>query len=141
MMLSFEKVNVMQEKIAHLTFIQGVINRMAANSFLVKGWTVALVAALLAIAADKVTFSYLLVVSVPVILFWGLDTYYLTQEKLYRELYKDVAKKSLIDFDMDASGLKSQIPSLLSVAKSISVGPFYAVILLLLIVMYFRSCV
>lgn len=131
----------MQEKIAHLTFIQGVINRMAANSFLVKGWTVALVAALLAIAADKVTFSYLLVVSVPVILFWGLDTYYLTQEKLYRELYKDVAKKSLIDFDMDASGLKSQIPSLLSVAKSISVGPFYAVILLLLIVMYFRSCV
>lgn len=131
----------MQEKIAHLTFIQGVINRMAANSFLVKGWTVALVAALLAIAADKVTFSYLLVVSVPVILFWGLDTYYLTQEKLYRELYKDVAKKNLIDFDMDASGLKSQIPSLLSVAKSISVGPFYAVILLLLTVMYFRSCV
>jgi len=34
------------EKIAHLGFIQGAINRMGNNSFLVKGWTVALVAGL-----------------------------------------------------------------------------------------------
>lgn len=132
----------MDEKIAHLTFIQGVINRMAANSFLVKGWTIALVAALLAIAAEKVTFAYLLVVLVPVLLFWWLDTYYLIQEKLYRELYKDVAQKvpSSIDFDMDASVFKGQIDSTVKIARSSSVGPFYLVIVILLVVMYLRSC-
>ena len=132
----------MDEKIAHLTFIQGVINRMAANSFLVKGWTIALVAALLAIAAEKVTFSYLLVVLVPVLLFWWLDTYYLTQEKIYRALYKDVAKKcpGAIDFDMDASFFKCQIDSTFKIAKSSSIGPFYVVIVLLLVIMYLRSC-
>lgn len=132
----------LDEKIAHLTFVQGVINRMAANSFLVKGWTIALVAALLAIAAEKITFAYLLVVLVPVLLFWWLDTYYLVQEKLYRELYKDVAQRvpSSIDFNMDASIFKSQIDSIVKVARSISVGPFYLVIVLLLFVMYLRSC-
>lgn len=132
----------LDEKIAHLTFAQAVINRMAANSFLVKGWTIALVAALLAISAEKITFSYLLVVLVPILLFWWLDTYYLVQEKLYRELYRDIAKKNCdtIDFNMDASVFKGSIDSIAKVAKSSSVGPFYLVIVLLLIVMYLRSC-
>ncbi len=132
----------LDEKIAHLTFVQGVINRMAANSFLVKGWTIALVAALLAIAAEKVTFAYLLVVLVPVLLFWWLDTYYLIQEKLYRELYKDVAQKDpgSINFNMDVSIFKGQIDSTLKVARSSSIWPFYLVIMLLLFIMYLRSC-
>ncbi|RWX75348.1 hypothetical protein, partial [Pseudomonas aeruginosa] len=100
----------MDSKIAHLTFVQGVISRMAANSFLVKGWTIALVAALLAIGADKLTFSYLIIVLVPVILFWWLDAFYLHQETLYRKLYEIVASKEDrdIDFDMNALGLKNQ---------------------------------
>ncbi len=32
----------MDEKIAHLGFIQDVINRMGSNSFMIKGWCVAL---------------------------------------------------------------------------------------------------
>lgn len=132
----------MADKIAHLTFVQGVVNRMAANSFLVKGWTIALVAALLAIAAEKITLSYMLVVLVPIFLFWWLDSYYLNQEKLYRELYKDVANKKneLIDFNMDASIYKNRIDSVLKIAKSPSVGPFYLTIIALLVVLYFRAC-
>ncbi|MGY1950138.1 hypothetical protein [Pseudomonas pergaminensis] len=132
----------MDEKIAHLTFIQGVVNRMAANSFLVKGWTIALIAALLAIAADKITFAYMLVVLVPVILFWWLDSYYLMQERLYRELYKDVSQKASgsIDFNMDSSTYKGRVESFFEIARSSSVGPFYLVIVALLVVMYFRSC-
>ena len=34
----------MQQKLKHLEFIQGVINRLATNSFLMKGWSVVLVA-------------------------------------------------------------------------------------------------
>ena len=34
----------MENKIKHLEIIQGVINRMAGNSFALKGWAVTLVA-------------------------------------------------------------------------------------------------
>ncbi|HBO6814366.1 hypothetical protein P3818_09685 [Pseudomonas aeruginosa] len=131
----------MDSKIAHLTFVQGVISRMAANSFLVKGWTIALVAALLAIGADKFTFSYLIIVLVPVILFWWLDAFYLHQETLYRKLYEIVASKEDrdIDFDMNALGLKNQIKSFKEIAVSKSISPFYLVIIGLLFVMYVRA--
>lgn len=41
----------MENKQKHLEFIQMAINRMASNLFLLKGWTVALIAALFALAA------------------------------------------------------------------------------------------
>lgn len=131
----------MDEKIAHLTFIQGVINRMAANSFLVKGWTIALVAALLAIAADKITLTYTAIVLFPVLLFWWLDTFYLIQEKLYRKLYEEVSLKTNdeINFDMNVSIFRSEISSFKEIAFSKSVGPFYLVIVALLVVMYLRT--
>ena len=34
----------MDNKIKHLELIQGIINRMAGNSFMLKGWAVTLVA-------------------------------------------------------------------------------------------------
>ena len=37
----------MEQKLKHLEFIQGVINRLATNSFQMKGWSVVLVAAIL----------------------------------------------------------------------------------------------
>lgn len=39
-------------KVKHLEMIQAVINRMAQNSFLLKGWSVVLTAAIFALAAD-----------------------------------------------------------------------------------------
>ncbi|WP_435354079.1 hypothetical protein [Morganella morganii] len=50
----------MDNKIAHLGFIQGVINRMGSNSFMIKGWCVALVAAIFALSADKANSSFAL---------------------------------------------------------------------------------
>ena len=48
-----------ENKIRHLEMIQGVINRMASNSFMLKGWAVTLVAGIFALAAkdtDKLYF-------------------------------------------------------------------------------------
>jgi len=36
----------MEKKLKHLEMLQGVINRMANNSFLLKGWSVVLISAL-----------------------------------------------------------------------------------------------
>ena len=38
----------MDKKLKHLEMVQGVINRMASNSFMLKGWAVTLVAGIFA---------------------------------------------------------------------------------------------
>ena len=43
----------MDRKLKHLDFIQGVINRLSTNSFLLKGWSVVLVSALFALTASN----------------------------------------------------------------------------------------
>lgn len=95
----------MDNKIKHLEMIQGVINRMAKNSFMLKGWAVTLAAGIFALASKDTDKMYFLISYVPVIVFWFLDSYYLLQERLYRDLYNDVRKKSNseIDFSLNAS--------------------------------------
>ena len=43
----------MDNKIKYLELIQGVINRLATNSFQMKGWSVVLVAAILVLLARE----------------------------------------------------------------------------------------
>ena len=102
----------MDNKIKHMEMIQSVINRMAGNSFALKGWAVTLVAGIFALSSKDVDKMYFLIAYVPIIVFWGLDTYYLLQERLYRSLYNKVRnmKEVEIDFDMNtkSSGLQSE---------------------------------
>ena len=95
----------MENKLNHLQMIQGIINRMASNSFALKGWAVTLVAGIFALAGKDTDKSYFLVAYLPIIIFWGLDGYYLLQERLYRALYDKVRllPEEKIDFSMKAS--------------------------------------
>ena len=79
------------EKIKHLDYIQAVITRMNANSFQLKGWMVTLSSALLALSASTKNYNFVLVAILPVMIFWFMDAYYLTQERKFRGLYNDVA--------------------------------------------------
>ena len=98
-----------EKKLKHLEFIQGVITRMNYNSFLIKGWSVTLVAAIFALAAKDANIRYAIVAYIPVVVFWMLDGFFVSQEKQYRELYRDVAGKeeAAIDFNMNASAWNS----------------------------------
>ena len=80
----------MENKLKHLEMVQSVINRMANNSFMLKGWAVTLVAGIFVLAGKDTDKLYFLVAYIPVIVFWGLDSYYLLQERLYRGLYEKV---------------------------------------------------
>ena len=51
----------MEDKRKHLELVQGVINRMASNSFMLKGWAVTLVAGIFALAATDKDKLYFLV--------------------------------------------------------------------------------
>lgn len=93
----------MLHKMKHLEIIQGVITRMAGNSFALKGWSVTLVTGFFALAGKTPDKIYFLIVYIPIIIFWGLDAYYLMQERLYRTLYSKVTETSEdeIDFNMN----------------------------------------
>ncbi|AMJ40927.1 hypothetical protein [Anaerotignum propionicum] len=92
-------------KIRYLEMIQGIINRMANNSFMLKGWAVTLVAGIFALASKEADKSYFLIAYVPIIIFWGMDSYYLFQERLFRSLYNKVRnlESNKIDFSMKAT--------------------------------------
>ncbi|MDR2065821.1 MAG: hypothetical protein LBP85_08975 [Prevotellaceae bacterium] len=83
--------------------IQGVINRMASNSFLLKGWAVTLLAGIFALAAKDSNFSFFLIAYIPIILFWVLDSYYLQLERKYRVLYNKATETlpEQIDFKLN----------------------------------------
>ena len=102
----------MEKKLKHLEFIQQAINRMASNLFLLKGWTVTLIAAMFALAAKESKALYFVLAYFPTLMFWLLDGYFLSQERRFRSLYDHVAKldESAIDFSMDTQPFKSTPP-------------------------------
>lgn len=84
--------------IKHLEFIQSNVNRMNQNSFQLKGWSITILAALLAIFAASIdnktgsgNVGFIIAAIGPTFLFWLLDSYYLQQERKFRGIYNDVA--------------------------------------------------
>ena len=121
----------MDDKQKHLEFIQGVINRLAGNSFLLKGWTVTLVSALFVLAQKNAIKPYIILTYIPVIMFWLLDGYFLRQERLYRKLYDEVRKKNdgICNYSMDTRPHETQVASWLGVMFSKTLVIFYGTLL------------
>lgn len=80
------------ETVRHLELVQSVVARMAANSFLLKGWSITLAAGLFALAAKDSKPQFLMIAYLPTLAFWALDAYYLRQERLFRCLYNAVRR-------------------------------------------------
>ena len=99
----------MEKKAKHLELIQGVVNRLSTNSFLLKGWSVVLVSALFALSAPNSNVSFVFLAYIPAAIFWGLDAYFLWKERLFRDLYNHVRmlNDGNIDFSMDTKPFQS----------------------------------
>ncbi|MBU2580035.1 hypothetical protein KKF19_03735 [Patescibacteria group bacterium] len=98
----------MENKRKHLEFIQGVITRMAGNLFFLRGWTITLIAALFVLFVKDTNTNYIFIIYFPVIIFWILDGYFLSQERLFRALYNYVRKldEKEINFSMNVNKYK-----------------------------------
>jgi len=115
-----------ENKRAHLSMIQGVINRLGGNLFFLKGWAVTLIIGLLAASLsfdENLRLQYVL--TGVLLLFWGYDAYFLSLERCYRDLYDAVRKKNEdeIDFTMDIAELKKY-------AKNTWIGALFSITLL-----------
>src|SRR6478609_1382630 len=120
---------MMESKLKHLEFIQNVIARMGSNSFFIKGWAITLVSALFALAAKDANENYVLISYVVLPVFWVLDGFFLSKEKKFRCLFKEVAAKAEndIDFSMDTSSFKNFKCSWLGSTISVTLGLFYGI--------------
>ena len=119
----------MDDKIAYLQMIQAVITRMARNSFLIKGWSITVVAALGALAAAGTSEFFVYLACFPAVMFWALDAYFLRQERLFRKLW-DRARKpdAKIDFSMDTRPFNDEVDSTGQVAWSLTLRLFHGTI-------------
>ena len=120
--------NLTENHIAHLGMIQGVINRMASNSFALKALAVTIAAAIIAITGTQqnTTASTSYLGLLPVIVFWLMDAKYLRLERLYRKLYDHIRKSEEFEaFSMNVTQFDNEVSSTLRIAFSWSVIWFY----------------
>lgn len=125
-----------------IDLIQSCINRMASNSFEIKKWTVgivAILAGLLKQGGDTKDIRACLLFLMVIVMFWGLDAFFLKTEKLYRKKYAWVIQNRLkenADHLFDLNPYEEQMmldsntnmPCLFGVMFSKTLFPFYFVL-------------
>ncbi len=127
-----------EEKRQYLDFIQSAIAKMGANSFQIKGMTVAIVAALLAVYAAVNEISYIFISIGVTVLLLLLDTYYLRLERKFRALYNDVSEitsppqNPIVLYSMKVDEYTGGNLQFFKVISSPSIIIFYPLIILLL---------
>ncbi len=121
------------EKIKHLEFIQAVIARQAGNSFLLKGWAVTVSGVIYGFGVSRASWVPALVGVIPALMFWGLDAYYLWQERRFRCLYDAVWKGNTgapVTFSMDTKPYSTNQKWLATVISR-TLWPFYGLIIVI----------
>ncbi|MEY2665799.1 MAG: hypothetical protein RLZZ480_904 [Candidatus Parcubacteria bacterium] len=132
-------MNSGENKRKHLQLIQDVITRMGGNSFLLKGWSISIITALVGFAltsdSEKDRAVLLIIAMVLVLMFWLLDSYYLSQERMYRGLFGEVRKKNedQIDYSLDARHHNTGYNTWTSAMTSHVFLIFYVPVLLILL--------
>ena len=103
------------EELKHLDYIQSTISRMATNQFQIKGWLVAIDSAILTVFANSFKNDsgpnpyFLLAAIFPTVIFWILDSNFLSKERRLRRIYMEVAqqKETVKPFDMPLNKYKT----------------------------------
>lgn len=127
--------------VAELNLIQNQIQRMAGNSFIIKGWYMTFVSAFMVYIFSKPDFNFLLI-------FWGIvfllicliyDCYFLYLERLYREKYSWIINnidndKFLFNLNPYEKEMSNKLISPINVFLSKSILGFYFSQLLILII-------
>lgn len=124
-----------EEKKLVLGFIQDIVSRLSQKSFLVKGWSLSIVA-VLGIMLDKTKFntSLAFVICICIFIFWFLNAYYLHTERLYRILYaekislKDDTNMLSLDLETIKNNKELKKKSLINAFFSKTVWPFHFII-------------
>ena len=135
-----DKETILQKEI---DLIQNCINRMANNSFMLKGWSISLIAVVLALTNDRLNALFLLCsVFIPLLCFWYLDAFFLRTERMYRKMYEWALKERKngnfeFKYDLNPQRFEKDVDSILRTMFSKTLRVFYGVptLLILLIIL------
>ena len=120
--------------IEEIKVIQDVIKRMASNSFSVKTWAITLIVATLLFKGSN---NHIFIAFIPLIAFWFLDSYYLKQERLFREVHNWITSYRLENddklFNLNPAPFNEKVQSVFRIMFSVSALSFYGSILIMLI--------
>ena len=124
-----------------IDLIQGVINRMAHNSFLLKGWTITIIVAVLALTKDTLVTNdityFSLILLIPLIVFWYLDAFFLHKERCYIKLYDWVienrSKTKEFQYNLNYKRFEKDVDSILKIMRSDTLLTFYGITALILL--------
>lgn len=126
------------DKEKHLELIENIISRMANCSFLIKGWTLTIVAAVFGLAAKDSDIKFVIIAYVIIPCFWFLDAFYLSKERQYRSLYDNVRNNTNTDFSMNTSefnkGKNTWINSIFSKTLNLFYIPLICIIFVIMFV-------
>tara|TARA_R110002072_G_scaffold59514_1_gene151490 strand:- start:85771 stop:86181 length:411 start_codon:yes stop_codon:yes gene_type:complete len=127
------------KKFKHLDYIHNTINRMSANSFLIKGWTISIVSILFIFTDDELNDKFLMITILAVIIFWYLNGFFLQQERKFRALYDKVRilPESEIDFSMSTKEFKNGRYSLLSGIVGKTIWPLYLSLIIMITIAHY----
>lgn len=91
-----DKLTNKEVLLKEIDLIQSCINRMANNSFLVKGWLISIIAVSFALFPEDINICAPCIISALItVVFWYLDAFFLKTEKLYRWKYNWVIANRL----------------------------------------------
>lgn len=109
----------------HLDYISAGIDRMARNSFMCKGWTVAIMLAIFAFQSNSNNKLALLLASIAIVSLWKLDSYYTRRKNLLCKLFNDVRLNDYTKnpYSMDCTNFK--VPCLVQTMRCIDEVSFY----------------
>jgi len=104
----------------YFELLQAIVSRLAGNSFSIKGWAVGLVAILGGFAAKDADPRFVFGLWLPALCFWGLDAYYLRQERLFRALYNAATApgSTVTVYSMNIAPYEAKVPGVFKVAFS-----------------------
>ena len=128
-----------EEKIIYLGMVQNTIDRMSANSTILKGFAATVVTGISAISFTDISKWVLLISIVPVFSFLTLDLYYLVLERKFRYIYKQICQgNKSVDFSMETDIPKNDLckanSRLRDCLRSPSIWLFYIPVILVVIV-------
>lgn len=95
-------------KVKNLEMIQGIISRMSNNSFMLKGWSITLDIGIFSLNFYTTEKRIFLLLYIIIIIFWGLDSYYLKLERQYRYLYNMCLNDEIDRFDLNIKGKSAE---------------------------------
>lgn len=116
---------------------QAVISRLANDSFYMKGCALTVAGAFYGFAVKGRNWRVAAIGLMPVVVFWGLDAYFLRQERLFRSLYDQVRQRSsaIELFSMNAAAYAIEVASWWRTLFSRTLIPFYGPVFIIGIIL------